>query len=100
MSLIESPQSWHSLPSGEVIQSILEQALSEWWPRVFGYHLLKVGALAQELDSHLCPISCQISADIHCGRSMRMEPAHLPFKSHVIDACLLSCLLDFHQSPL
>ena len=81
-------------------QSILEQALSEWWPRIFGYHLLKVGALSQELDSRLCPIECQISADIDYGLSLRMEPTHLPFKSHVIDACLLSGLLEFHQSPL
>tara|TARA_B100001094_G_scaffold332879_1_gene407080 strand:- start:2880 stop:3590 length:711 start_codon:yes stop_codon:yes gene_type:complete len=91
---------WEQLPSGETIQSIVEQSLVTWWPRIFGYHLLKIGGLSQQLDTRLCPIHHQISADRDIGLSIRLEPSQLPFQSHSIDACILSCLLDFHVDPL
>lgn len=99
---METPilRGWQELPSGDVIQSVVEQALSSWWPRIFGYHLLKMGGLSQQLDTRLCPINHQISADAELGISLRAEPAQLPFKNHSIDACVLGCLLDFHCDPL
>ena len=39
------PKSWQSLPNGELILAEINQKLKPWWPKFFGYHLLKIGAL-------------------------------------------------------
>ena len=38
------PNSWQALPNGKVIKEAIEHELSFWWPKFFGYHLLKLGA--------------------------------------------------------
>jgi SAM-dependent methyltransferase len=94
------PTSWDQLPSGDLLHSVVEQTLLPWWQRIFGYHLLKVGCLSQTLNTSACPIHHQIDLDSLQGNSLQAEPAQMPFKNHSIDACLLSCLLDFHPDPL
>ncbi|NKF52596.1 class I SAM-dependent methyltransferase [Shewanella sp. WXL01] len=51
------PDSWHALPHGEQIQQQVEQHLQPWWPRVFGYHLLKLGHLSSQVSSLHCSVS-------------------------------------------
>lgn len=43
------PTSWQQLPNGELIVANINQTLSPWWSKFFGYHLLKIGALSDEI---------------------------------------------------
>ena len=40
------PKSWQALPNGGVIVDEINRVLTPWWPKFFGYHLLKIGALS------------------------------------------------------
>ncbi|MGL4613509.1 MAG: methyltransferase type 11, partial [Shewanella sp.] len=42
----QKPQQWEDLPNGEALQQAVTEQLAPWWPRVFGYHLLKLGPLS------------------------------------------------------
>ena len=55
------PKSWQELPNGELIVKNIDQVLSNWWPKFFGYHLLKLGALSAEIDSSTSLIKHQLT---------------------------------------
>ena len=55
------PSAWNILPNGELIVEEINQLLAPWWPKFFGYHLLKVGALSGCIDSQQCPIKHQVT---------------------------------------
>ena len=92
-------ETWAQLPSGEVLQSMVEQSLVGWWPRIFGLHLIKMGALSQCLDTRLCPIEHQVSIATTTGKTLCADLAHLPFQTQSIDASLISCTLEFDEHP-
>ncbi|MEM8266511.1 SAM-dependent methyltransferase, partial [Morganella morganii] len=46
---LTGPQSWAELPWGEYYREALERQLQPWWPKLFGFHLLKMGMLSAEL---------------------------------------------------
>lgn len=58
---IETPASWAELPWGEYYRAALEQQLQPWWPKFFGFHLLKVGHLSAEIASDKCAIAHQVN---------------------------------------
>lgn len=89
---------WDSLPNGEWLQQQVESGLADWWPKLFGYHLLKLGPLATTLTSSACPISHQVGLDLHHG-SVRANVEQLPFKNSVIDVCVAPFCLEFQQDP-
>ncbi|QIZ76832.1 class I SAM-dependent methyltransferase [Ferrimonas lipolytica] len=91
-------QQWQSLPSGEWLQQQVEANLSDWLPRLFGYHLLKLGPLASQLSSSACPIQHQISLANNDG-SVHADLNALPFQQGTIDACIASFCLEFDQDP-
>ena len=43
---IAIPTSWSALPMGDWVAAELQERLDSWCPHLFGYHLLKIGALS------------------------------------------------------
>ena len=101
MQIIKAPVQWEQLPSGTNVQSIVEQSLAPWWPKIFGYHLVKLGALSSQISTQSCSINHQVQVSFEKEHAtLQADPSHLPFKNHSIDALLASFLLDFHSDPL
>ncbi len=99
MSIHHKPQQWHQLPCGDEIQLAVEQRLASWWPRIFGYHLLKLGPLSHQISSLNCNISRHFSIHEEEGASIIADPHHLPLQSGSMDAVLMSFLIEFEQDP-
>ncbi|WP_051202247.1 methyltransferase domain-containing protein [Ferrimonas senticii] len=89
---------WQQLPNGDWLQQQVAASLDEWWPKLFGYHLLKLGSLAAELPSSASPITHQISLDPQAG-GVRAQLDALPFRQASIDVCVASFTLEFRQDP-
>lgn len=94
------PLHWSELPMGEWIAAEIQERLNAWCPELFGYHLLKLGALSSELScccstirhqSALAPEGLQIG--------LRGELEDLPIRDGAIDACLLAHALDYSADP-
>lgn len=97
---IVSPSSWCELPLGDWIASEVQSRLDLWCPHLFGYHLLKIGALSAELSCRCSTIRHQ-AAVAPLGRDLAMqgEATQLPVRCGSVDACLLAHTLDFSQDP-
>ncbi|MBC8953975.1 methyltransferase domain-containing protein [Xenorhabdus sp. PB62.4] len=94
------PVSWVELPWGEYYRVALERQLELWWPKMFGFHLLKVGNLSAEIDSRSCLISHQVNIGLQ-GENMNVitDPHYLPFAAKSVDACLLAHMLTYSIDP-
>lgn len=57
----EIPINWEALPSGNLILEHINQVLEPWWPKFFGYHLLKIGSLSSEITTTSSLINHQIN---------------------------------------
>jgi SAM-dependent methyltransferase len=94
------PKSWQALPNGEVIVEEINQALKPWWPKFFGYHLLKIGALSGFIDSSSCTIKHQMNlVERKSSGNIIGDADDLPFLEHSIDVCLLSHAFEFSLDP-
>ncbi len=97
---IESPHTWSQVVNGEWAAELLQAQLDEWWPKLFGYHMLKLGGLSCELASGHCNIQHQICID-------KFNPLHnviadhfaLPFVEKSFDACVVTHQLDYCSDP-
>ncbi|CDL80462.1 class I SAM-dependent methyltransferase [Xenorhabdus cabanillasii] len=97
---ITPPESWAELSWGEYYRVALERQLEPWWPKIFGFHLVKVGNLSVEIDSRSCLISHQVNVGL-AGESMDViaDPHYLPFEAKSVDACLLAHMLTYSVDP-
>lgn len=107
------PSSWQALPNGEVIKQAIEQELAPWWQKFFGYHLVKLGALSNEISIPDCTIKNQvgfsskncINNKIQSTGTYTSNPTvigdidDLPIQEHSVDVCLLSHALEFSLDP-
>ena len=94
------PKSWKKLPNGEVILSAIEQQLAPWWPKFFGYHLLKIGPLSGYIDTSQCAIKHQLTVSQHSAQAnIIADIDDLPLLEHSVDVCLLSHALEFTLDP-
>jgi len=74
--------------------------LAPWWPKFFGYHLLKIGALSGYVDSSSCAIKHQMNlVERKNAGDIIADADDLPFLEHSIDVCLLSHALEFSLDP-
>ncbi len=95
-----SPKSWQALPNGELILNEINQELQLWWPKFFGYHLLKIGALSAYLDTSECSIKHQVTvSDSASTGQVIADIDDLPLLEHSVDVCLLSHALEFSLDP-
>lgn len=97
---IMAPASWNDIPYGAYYRQTLEQNLKEWWPKLFGFHLLKIGALSADLDTSDCAIFHQVNVGLD-GKSLHViaDPYQLPFANKSADACLLAHTLSYISDP-
>lgn len=94
------PKSWQDLPNGERIVENINQVLAPWWPRFFGYHLLKIGALSGEINSEQSPIKHQLTlTEKNENGNIIAEIDDLPLQEHSVDVCLLAHALEFSLDP-
>ncbi|WMQ73991.1 MAG: hypothetical protein GPOALKHO_001009 [Sodalis sp.] len=97
---IVAPTSWDDIPCGAYYRQALEQDLKAWWPKLFGFHLLKVGALSADLDTDDCAISHQVNVGLEGeGLHVIADPYQLPFANKSVDACLLAHTLSYTVDP-
>ncbi|WP_120510129.1 methyltransferase domain-containing protein [Photobacterium salinisoli] len=97
---IDTPSSWSQLVQGEWAAQMLQAQLDEWWPRLFGYHMLKLGGLSCEFVSGHCNIRHQVCIDRDNPlRNLEADPMALPFLEKSFDACVLAHQLDFCGDP-
>lgn len=96
-----SPENWAELPWGTHYQKALECALAPWWPRVFGFHLLKIGALSNAIVTDTCAISHQVNISPYAANDVHVlaDPYQLPFSEKSVDACLLAHTLSYASDP-
>jgi len=94
------PKNWQALPNGELIQNEINQQLLPWWPKFFGYHLLKIGALSGAINSEQCAIKHQVTISEYPENShIISEIDDLPLLEHSVDVCVLSHALEFSVDP-
>lgn len=94
------PLRWTDFASGKALSQQLEAQFNLWWPRIFGYHLLKVGDLSSALDTSACSIKHQIRLATQAELATVMaDPDDLPFIEHAVDAVLLAHCLEYTQDP-
>lgn len=94
------PISWQQFPHGDYLQAEIEQKLLDWLPRMFGYHMLKLGNLSGELATSESPIKHQVCvAEPSRVTGVVADIDELPFYEHSIDACILSHCLEYHSDP-
>lgn len=98
-SSVRKPEQWEDLPNGDALQQAVTDKLTDWWPRVFGYHLLKLGPLSAQLSSMASPVAHHFSLCSAPTASLMGDFCHLPIQNGVIDAVVMSLLLEFEADP-
>jgi SAM-dependent methyltransferase len=95
------PYEWHDFPHGDYVKIGVQRRIAKWLPRMFGYHMLKLGSLSGQLDTSLSPIKHQVCvapvSKPHIG--VRAEIDELPFSQSSVDSCILSQCLEYHSDP-
>ena len=85
---------------GEYYREALERQLQPWWPKLFGFHLLKMGMLSAELATDKCAISHQVNVGLEGeGLQVIADAYQLPFAAKSVDACLLAHTLSYADDP-
>lgn len=94
------PKTWQSITNGKLIAESIDLELAQWWPKIFGYYMLKVGALSSEISTDKSPIKHQIKISGYQENThLVAELDDLPIATHSIDVCLLSHVLEFSIDP-
>ncbi len=97
---IKQPYSWQELHNGPWVAESIQTRLDEWCPKLFGYHLLKLGGLSCELSSCNCNIQHQVNLDIQNPiHNVIGDSYDLPFLEKSFDAVLVAHQLDYCRDP-
>ncbi|TLU61107.1 methyltransferase domain-containing protein [Thalassotalea litorea] len=96
----EVPIKWEDMPNGVLVANAISESMQPWWPRIFGYHLLKLGSLSAQLDTSKAMIKHQVNVcHSHPFGDVLAEIDDLPFQLHSVDACVLAHSLEFALDP-
>ena len=94
------PYSWQQFHHGDYLRAEIERKLVPWLPRMFGYHMLKLGNLSGEIATSESPIKHQVCvAEQGLFTGVIADVDELPFYEHSVDACILSHCLEYHSDP-
>lgn len=95
-----SPSHWQAFPQGKWLAKQIERQNNKWWPRVFGYHLLKIGQLSSHIDTSTCSIKHQVNLAEHGDNiGVITDTHHLPIAENSVDAVLMAHTLDYSDDP-
>ncbi|WP_158367400.1 methyltransferase domain-containing protein [Candidatus Williamhamiltonella defendens] len=97
---IPAPNSWNEFPLGPNYRFEIQQYMQPWWPKFFGFYLLKIGALSTEIDTRESKIPHQINVGER-GDQMQVivNLNQLPFSKKSSDVCLLFHVLSAVKDP-
>ncbi len=91
---------WKDMACGQLVVDHVNQYLQYWWPRMFGYHLLKIGDLSADIDSSTSKIGHSISVGEQKGLvDVIADVDDLPFIDAGVDVCVLAQQLEFAVDP-
>ncbi len=97
---IAIPRTWNEIPQGAWIAQQFKLFIANQCPKMFGYHLIKIGSLSAKLNNVYSPIRH------HAAVCEQVEYAdisgsaqELPLKTACIDLCILAHTLDFSPDP-
>mgnify|MGYP000356448297 CR=1 FL=1 len=94
------PKDWQELPNGDRILAEVNQILAPWWPKFFGYHLLKIGALSHNIATNQSTIRHQITVTDHIeSANIVADVDDLPLLQHSVDVAILSHVLEYAVDP-
>jgi SAM-dependent methyltransferase len=97
---LEKPHTWDQLKNGQWVKESIQTRLDEWWPKLFGYHMLKLGGLSCELASCNCNIQHQVHLDVENPlHTVIADGYNLPFLEKSIDVVILAHQLDYCNDP-
>ncbi|MEF1280185.1 class I SAM-dependent methyltransferase [Vibrio fortis] len=96
----ERPYTWEQLHNGPWLRESIQTRLDEWCPKLFGYHMLKLGGLSCEISSCTCNIQHQVNLDIQNPlHNVIADDYNLPFLEKSFDVVVLSHQLDYSNDP-
>lgn len=94
---------WSQVPNGEQLREIENKLIAQKLKLCFGHHLLKVGALASELDCTESLIEHQINLinqpSLGANAGLIAEYDDLPLQSNSIDLVMLTHILEYSTDP-
>lgn len=94
------PERWDQMPWGNYFCDALTHHLQPFMSKLYGFHLLKIGALSSLIDTESCPVSHQVSVSLSGNAGgVRGKETQLPFLSKSVDACFLAHSLTWDQDP-
>lgn len=98
--ILSPPQSWEELSYGHAYRQALELQLEPWWPKLFGFHLMKLGRLSSAINTKQCLISHHFNVS-SSGPDIQVyaDSFQLPFLDKTIDACLMANTLSYSEDP-
>lgn len=96
----KQPHSWSQLKNGDWMVESIQTRVDEWCPKLFGYHMLKLGGLSCEVTSCNCNISHQVNLDeSNVLHHVVADSYELPFLEKSFDAVLMMHQLDYASDP-
>ncbi|WP_394131804.1 class I SAM-dependent methyltransferase [Shewanella maritima] len=92
------------MPHGDRMCRAVENQLAPWLPRVFGYHLLKLGALSAQVSTLNCSVSRHYNIfeqpiGEHVNANMLADIHHLPIQAKSADALMSVFNLEYEDDP-
>lgn len=98
---IRYPTQWTELPAGLQMKSIIEQALEDVSRQMFGYHMVKLGALSSDIELPLSPIKhiVNMASPQQENTDVVAQTYNLPLLENSVDSIILAHELDFAQDP-
>ena len=97
---MQYPTRWDEFAYGDWAKKYLQTCIDDWLPKLFGFHMLKLGGLSCELDSTMSNIPHQVSVDkCNASRNIEAENNALPFISKAFDVCIIANQLDYTDDP-
>lgn len=100
-NLTQSIQSWHQVPLAPQLQQLEMATITPILQRCFGYHLLKIGELAAQVDTSQCLIEYQVQFTEQYIEQTGVTGHYddLPFQSNSVDAILMMHVLENNNDP-
>lgn len=101
---LKLPDHWNNLLSGRDLLIQTNQLMQPHLQKMFGYHLLKLGSLSEQIDTSASPIKHQFSltdklGDDNAATGVYANLKEIPLQENSVDCVLISLACDFSNDP-